>query len=234
MLYKYLEMKPGDKDYLTFIKKKVADDFRGFEQFLMKPEINTSEKNVELLAWLIDFPSRPYSKYIEAGFDEPVLTEDEQDVKIDIGEGETIEPEATKPDPTDRGQISQRIKPDNKIDQRWLIGIAVLFIGVLIWWLSPGSDQCMYWNNDHYVATSCNVPRLDTPLVALDRSKLRGFLRIKRLDTLTQYSVGKLWYARVADSIEVYSAGGTHPLYPDKKLKKVTDYVVNVCHNRRN
>ena len=232
-LHRYLEMDPGDNDYLTAIRNTDGDDFKGFEKFLSDQEINTSEENVELLAWLIDFPARPFSKYIEMASNEPILTENEKDGIQKAEDGSTNGMKSTLPDPGGKEKADQQKDTSPKITRTWLIGITAAFIGALIWWFLSRGDGCMYWNNDHYVATSCSIPRLDTPIVTLDRSKLRGFRRIKQVDTLTHYSVGRLWYTRVADSIEVYSAGGTHPLYPDKTLKKVTDYIVNVCHNRK-
>ncbi|MCH5716687.1 hypothetical protein [Niabella hibiscisoli] len=48
----------------TKIKRFDADKFKPLNNFL-KLAINTSEKNVEILAWLIDFKHRPYSRYID-------------------------------------------------------------------------------------------------------------------------------------------------------------------------
>lgn len=230
MLYKYLEMEPGERDFLAAIKETDADDFQGFVQFLNNTEINPAEPKVELLAWLIDFPARPYSKYIETevGSD---AAEDEEEIKLPAKDDDE-----TKLPPTDTKQeIPPTPPPVNKKDWRWLIGIVALLIGgVMIWWFLPGDKKCMYWSDDHYVATYCDVPRLDTPLLPLDLVKLRGFRKIKKTDTLTSpYALRNFWFVRVADSLEIYSAGGTHPLYPDKRLEAVTDYVVNFCRNHR-
>jgi hypothetical protein len=258
MLREYLKMQFIDHDFLAAIKKTDVDDFQGLLQFLNKTEINPAEIKVELMAWLIDFPARPFSQYIKEPRNElkiikeevevipPVQQEDAEDpdtafegqegpvLKKEEVVGGTVQDNITKgPTPEGKGKEEPAIESSNKIDRRWLIGIAVLLIGaVILWRVWPGGKKCMYWDNDHYMATSCNVPRLDTPLVPLDQAKLRGFRRIKRVDTLTRYSVDRLWYVRVEDSLEIYSAGGTHPLYPDKRLQAVTDYVVNFCHNR--
>jgi hypothetical protein len=258
MLHNYLKMKSGNNDYLAAIKDTVADHFNGFEKFLLDTNKTTAEKNIELLAWLIDFPTRPFSQYIKEQQNELILTNQEEDVipfhRADIEKrnisGEKKEAGALNTEELIERKIQQaatngatvgerekhvpQILPDKNIDRRWFIAIAVLLVtGIFIWRFLPTEKNCMYWDNDHYVATPCDVPRLDTPLVRLDHAKIRGFLRIKHVDTLTRYSVGKLWYVRVADSIEVYSAGGEHPLYPDKKLKPLTDYAVNVIQNRQ-
>lgn len=46
------------------IKRFDADKFKPLQNFL-KLGLNTNEKNVEILAWLIDFKNRPYSRYID-------------------------------------------------------------------------------------------------------------------------------------------------------------------------
>jgi hypothetical protein len=54
---------PYDKEFLDVSYKKwKVDKFRPLCTFL-KRKINTREKNIELLAWLIDFNPRPFSNY---------------------------------------------------------------------------------------------------------------------------------------------------------------------------
>lgn len=229
MLYKYLEMESGDRDFLAAIKETDADDFQGFVQFLNNTEINPAEPKVELLAWLIDFPARPYSKYIETEKDGP-----------DISEEEEIDPPTIDQDDENRRRLKgtqpenpPTPPPINKKDRRWFIGIAALLIGgVILWRVWPDGRKCMYWGDDRYVKTYCDVPRLDQPILPLDQAKLEGFQKIKKTDTLTpSYALTHFWYTRVADSLEVYTARGTHPLHPDQQLQPVTDYVVNFCKN---
>jgi hypothetical protein len=248
----FLKMKADDHDYLTAINATDADYFQGLLQFLKKPSRNPASTTVELLSWLIHFPARPYSTYLEYGGNQPITVEEElilyneQKDQRDISDSDVEQPEIPAPQivigEAERDPPVQPVSKDTGpngtgskiIGKPWLIGVSVILIGVLIWRFTAKDNECMYWNDDHYVATSCSVPRLDTPLIKFDEKKLRGFRRIKKVDTLTAYSVNKLWWVRVGDSIELYTAGGKHPLYGDKKLKLVTDYVVNVCRNRGN
>jgi hypothetical protein len=211
----YLEMKADDRDYLRAIKAKDSDYFQGLLQFLNNTNRNPADSTVEFLSWLIDFPARPYSEYI----------------KPDAN----IQPEPiTPPLPTGQGGAPV-VKPYNRrlVDPLylWISGLCFLFLFAgLVWWFWPKND-CMYWNDDHYVESPCSAPQPDAPLIALDRTKLLGFRRIKKIDTLSSYAVGKFWYARISkDSLEVFTARGVHPVYPNKELKKVTDYIVIVCN----
>lgn len=253
LLQSFFNQRDNATGYRLAIQNCKADIFRQVVKLIKERTINTKLKNTNLLAWLIDFQPRPYyyglnivaqpvkpvqpdnikGIGIAGGKEEDsALKEEEEEETI----GGTVQESATTPATTttvDRKIEKPPVPPDKKIDRRWFIGIAAfLVLGVIIWGYLPGGRNCMYWDNDHYVATSCDVPRLDTPLVHLDPAKLRGFRRIKHVDTLTYNSVNKLWYVRVGGIIEVYSAEGKHPLYPNKKLTRLTYYAVNVCQKQ--
>lgn len=54
---------PFDKDLTDItVKKCDADKFKPLCNFITK-NLKTHERNFELLAWLLNFPQRPYSKY---------------------------------------------------------------------------------------------------------------------------------------------------------------------------
>jgi len=220
----YLEMRAEDKDYLRAIKAKDADYFQGLFKFLNNMVVNPADSTVEFLSWMIGFPKRPFSEYIKGDADYPQETINDQLLTDKKGPNE--------PD----------VKPDKPAGRRqfnplhlWMSGLVLLLLFAgLIWHFWPDND-CMYWKSDRYVESSCNIPRLDTPLTAFDQAKLSSFRRINKIDTLTDYAVGRFWYTRITkDSVEIFTARGVHPLYPDKELKKVTDYIVNSCNpNRR-
>jgi hypothetical protein len=245
MLRDYFKMESTEHDFLAAIKKTDADDFQGFVLFLNNTEINPAETNIELLAWLIGFQLRPFSKYIKQPKNEQWLIENK-----DERSRPNLPVKGQAQDNVDRTQATSGLKEDDlvqedpqqiemeippiasaeKIKSGRLIAIAALLVGAfVIWWCLPSDNKCMYWDNDHYAATSCNIPRADTPLVQLDAVKLGSFRRLHHVDSLTYKSVNKLWYVRVGGIIEVYSANGKHPLYPQKKLAPLTYYAVNVC-----
>ncbi|MFA6245614.1 MAG: hypothetical protein WC615_01655 [Mucilaginibacter sp.] len=256
VLGSFIKSEPGAASYLRAIQNCDYQLFRPLSTFLNDRTRGTTFRNIQLLAWLIDFKPRPFHPALVipaagAADPEPIISiptgNDEENDSVDNipplpghdmntsteikdeENGVLIAPSVdSKKKPGGQGE-----KSDKTIDKRWLIGIAAMLIGgVLIWRFLPTSHNCMYWDNDHYIATSCNVPRTDTPLVRLDPAKLRGFRRLHHVDTLTYYSVDKLWYVRVGGIIEVYSAYGKHPLYPDKKLAPLTYYAVNVCQKQ--
>ncbi|MDT3402253.1 hypothetical protein [Mucilaginibacter terrae] len=248
----YLKMKAGDREYLTAVNATDADYFQALYQFLKEPSRNPASAIVELVSWLVDFQDRPFAKYLANQHTQPV--EAKEDVIRDQ-ENERQSDHAGKEEqetvistrsgiPTNEVNIRPLVsntsgtgvqgdKPKSVITRQWYIGIAMILLLGVIYWRYTHINECMYWDNYHYVATSCNVPRPDTPLIALDEARLKHFTRIERIDTITKNSVGKLWWVSIDGQIEIYTSGGTHPLYPNKTLKKVTDYVVNVLDNRK-
>jgi len=78
-------------DYYRLIETTEIDKFRPLVSFLRKPSINTKTKNIELLAYLIDFEPRPFQfRYDEPDAPLPLPTEPEQRAepsKRDIREG---------------------------------------------------------------------------------------------------------------------------------------------------
>lgn len=256
ILSSFFKAEPGAASYLRAIKNRNYQIFRPLSTFLNDRTRDTSFRNIQLLAWLIDFKPRPFHPQLvlpaaAAPEPEPVISTTLADDNEELFLGSTIpasghansvftgekdeKPEVLLPFGPDgtkkpNGHDETLTKP---VYKRWLTGAAALLIGVtLIWLFVKGDKKCMYWDNDHYIATSCSVPRTDTPLVRLDPARLRGFRRLHHVDTLTYYSVDKLWYVRVGGIIEVYSAYGKHPLYPEKKLAPLTYYAVNVCQKQ--
>jgi hypothetical protein len=62
------------------IRRMDTDKFKALTNFLKK-EIKTTEKNFELLAWLVDFKSRPYSKYLMESRKNAVAAADQPTLK---------------------------------------------------------------------------------------------------------------------------------------------------------
>lgn len=62
MIREFLQI-PFDRELTDLaVKKCDTDKFKALCNFLKK-DLKTHERNLELLAWLIDFPYRPYSTY---------------------------------------------------------------------------------------------------------------------------------------------------------------------------
>jgi hypothetical protein len=97
-------------------------------------------------------------------------------------------------------------------------------VGVII----KPQKQCMYWTGERYQAVSCDIKIGNTPIIALDTFKVSNLKRITRPDTLTKYSLGKVWHIKIdRDSAEFYSSGGYYPLDHKKGLVLSSYYILN-------
>ncbi|WP_143305142.1 hypothetical protein [Chitinophaga vietnamensis] len=244
LLREFLGKRDSPGAYIQAFKKQ-TDKFKPLVNFLKKQITNTDTKNVELLAWLIDFEPRPYQLGTKYNVGEITVQKDTgnsqnsdmQEVE-EIREKEDEEEQADTPvdDPV---TFLQPIPPQKKKPSS-ILKIALWIISppltVLIgaYWLSPGKyprgkGDCMYWAYDHYEQVSCDQKPGDAPVIALDTFKLNHFRKITRPDTITGYSIGSVWYVkvdRVDRAIEFYTADGYHPIQQEKQLKPLTEYII--------
>lgn len=225
------------------------DRFKPLCNFLKRDARTTDDLNIELLGWLIDFPNRPYKpeEYLEGS--SLRLNENQKgelshkrdtvdSTEEDIAGNNTI---------TDPGTTVTKEEPHVKNNKQVkffyttqkiavAVGCTLLLSIVGFYFVTErkpgypffnGSEQkCMIWVGDHYEPSSCETKHGDTLLVALDLQKLHNFRRITRPDTITLLSEGKLWYIKRNGHIEYYTAGGRHPVEPDRVLRPLTRYMI--------
>lgn len=169
-------------NYYPVIYNVKVSLFRPLAQFLHDMSRKPNTRNIELLAWLIDYkPIKPVQS--------PALTWKEW------------------------------------LKKHWKESTLVLLLPGLIVFLMikiPPEKQCMYWSGDRYEAIDCDKRLSDAQSIALDTFKLHHFKRITMPDTMTTYSVGRVWYVRIGLIPDCFTADGTHPLYPERELKKLS------------
>lgn len=88
------------------------------------------------------------------------------------------------------------------------------------------SGGCMYWAGDHYESISCLPRQGDTVVVALDSQKLMHFKKIDRWDTITYGSINRIWYSKIKNNLEYFTAPGRHPIDRRVTLKPLTAYMI--------
>ncbi len=177
----------------------------------------------------------PEDKEIERKMEEPRIV-DNEDTNVDktYGIGLTIEV------PKVGGEIPvvNRSAHSNQRQKMVIAIISVLLLLILAGLyfarnrettfgiVNNGQQKCMMWVGDHYVPTSCEPRREDTLVVAFDIKRVNNFKRITQTDTITILSIGRVWYIRRNGQIEYYTAGGRHPIEPDRMLKPLTKYMI--------
>lgn len=279
----------GSKDEITDygqrIKKIEPDRFKPLINFLNGKTTGTDDKNIELLAWLIDFESRPYiyghnyKDDVEAAVETgsvgcsettenensgiAIITSDPDDKNdgsahyklttvTEVSSAYELEEEKPEevliPIPVGEKKGKEEVqvirlgiqaafgkagywkrttsKPKVRNIIITSIAIVIVFSGSSLF-LSNRDQQCMYWTGTRYKPIACNQTVGYTPIIALDTTKVSRLHKITHPDTLTKYSLNRVWYARIDGKLEFYTSDGFHPIYNDRRLKPLSPYILD-------
>jgi hypothetical protein len=242
-----------NKSFLTPIKEFPTDGFKAFSNYLKGRAVKTDDKNVELLAWLIDFPHRPFRYGMEV-----ILSEEEKKIlNSNEGFGENVEKNKKEEEDGKTEEIKSQTHaneqeavtiPTNDIpvlalpislgndtwsrkkhltfNRQWLIfGVPLVFaiLSLGFYLLYDKGDECMYWTGDHYEKIDCDADIKAKDL--LNEERWKNFRKITNPDTITAWSIGKLYYLKTNNVMEYFTAGGTHPVYVTRTLKVLSQYM---------
>jgi len=231
----------GDiKSTIISIEQSKTTKFIPLERFLKEETKNPGNKIVELVAWLIDFDHRPY-KHGER-YDllrDQAEKGDEEHKKLGNTAVASIKNQMpiTKSELAQEGsQIIERGVPNKKKRNRIIIigTVISVLIGLVFVWIytkkdsdpySSSVEQCMYWTGYEFLPIACNQKLGDTVIVALDTFRLKYFKRIRRTDTMTKWSIDKLWYRKERDGYEYYTIDGTPPNGKVRYLRPLSNYI---------
>ncbi|MBL0881811.1 MAG: hypothetical protein IBJ16_00445 [Chitinophagaceae bacterium] len=241
----------SNNSFLTAIEKFPTDGFRAFVNYLKGKAVKTDDKNVELLAWLIDFPHRPYRYGMDImlsekenailngvdHIDENVSQEieevnDDDEAILDQPHENALEnhtePTVHKQIPIDYINPVGEIKSGKNvliIDKKWLIIGVALFVSILsvgIYWRYDKSANCMYWTGDHYEKIDCAEDINDK--VVFNEDRWKNFRKITDLSTITEKSIGVVHYFGNKNR-EFFTSGGKHPIETTRYLRVMTRYI---------
>lgn len=243
--------------YMRAIANLKAEKFKPLDNFLKGGTSLTREKNIELLAWLIDFKPRPYAW--DRSYAEPERAHHPEAGQMNLPGRITKEekPGKEREAPADLTTPGVPAKTTNQLpgqnaeerhDQAVLRPLtiktsrnsrlsntAVLLLllcasgGGTFWaWNAKKSkEQCMCWAGDHYRSISCREKLSGSETFGMDSLQMAHFKKITRPDTLTQRSLGHVWYSKIDGDVEFYTAGGFHPVHRERRLKPLTIYILN-------
>ena len=241
-----------NKSYLSPMKNFPTDGYRAFSKYLKGMAIKTDNKNVELLAWLIDFPHRPYRYGMEVilteeekailngdeGFREN-LENDNNDEKVDknveLMSKTPANVKATIATPTNN--IPSLVHPISHGNytrfrgehlpvnrQKLIFGIPLVFavLSLGFYLLYDKGPQCMYWTGDHYEKVDCDAAINNK--VVFNKERWKNFRRITDLNTISEQSIGIVHYFGNKNR-EFYTSGGMHPVDNTRYLRVMTRYI---------
>jgi hypothetical protein len=218
---------------LKAIERFEIDRFRPLANYLRGSTDTTNHKNIELLAWLIDFRGRPYDSsrpLFDMGAD--TIDGDRDADVMEEGVPRQQEEEGLPPVSTRHRNFKFRAGLIGAVVTIFVVvGIVVVPIGGRPHFpaLRPASEagQCMYWADDHYEQIPCDQKPENGTVVPLDSERFVDLRRITDPDTITLASIGKVWYfKRRGGDIEYFTFGGDYPVDPTYRLLPLTGYMI--------
>lgn len=240
------------EEYFKKLNTLNADKFKALDNFLKGNTEDTKDRNIELLAWLIDFEPRPAGK-----IDIHAIIKSEYDRSTNL-------PEPTEPaEPGKETAIASSVNStgnppkDNSVNDTAIIinpfvapsvnnknggnkyfnilpkfnkAVLSFFAAFIILCGSyvlydKSKHQCMYWNGEQYQSIACDQKVVGATIVALDTFKLAHLKRIKDIKVITRGDIGKVHYSKVNNNVEFYTTGGENPIDNRKRLLPMTEYM---------
>lgn len=93
--------------------------------------------------------------------------------------------------------------------------------------------KCMYWTGSYYEASVCNLPiNPSQKLIPFNLTEWQNLRKITRRDTLTEKDIGKVFYFKENNDLEMFTSKGRYPLDTSRVLKPLTEYMYNAHFGR--
>ncbi|MCP9751546.1 hypothetical protein, partial [Ferruginibacter sp. HRS2-29] len=231
-LKNYFDVANDETVSLQLIRRIEPDKFKALDKYLKGEPETTNERNVELLAWLIDFKHRPF--FPGKDFQ---LTDEEKAIistpKSPPGGTKTLpynKPKDTIPGVRDDIKVKEKKEVSGGLFfSRPVMIFLIAFIGVgILYTIYLATNQqtgCMYWSGDQYVPIDCNEEPLGRLFLPLDPKKVKYFERITRKDTITEQSIGKIYYIKDKKQIDYYTYSGNYPQDLNRYVKRLSRYI---------
>lgn len=233
-------------DLETAIDKFETDKFRALQYLMIGRTSESKEPFIKLLAIIIDFQPRPFSKWREDYqakslaqnlTSEPTQIEDhlnECSNEGPIGESQFTPRSEQPPVPHEEEKNTSRIqlllKPFLVSKNRFKLRAAVITLLVTgifttVYYLTP--KQCMCWVKDQYIAVDCSDKSQLNEIIATD-DRIEYFKKIMRPDTLTTAHVNRVWYSKINHEVEFFTnaGSGSHPTIKSRSLKAATAHIL--------
>ena len=234
-------------EYVRIVSRTEVDKFKPVISFFKGNTTNPDDKQVHLAALLIDFEHRPFEfgkEYTVPGnqqrrrefegvvedhrkmSDEPTPDKLIKSSPLEYGVGANS---SVRTESGNKVSVSKLlVAPKERLPFLLKITLFPIIAAVLVYTLftvSINNKQCMYWTGDHYEAVACNATlKNNLYKIALDTHLLNNFKRITEVDTITEKSVGKVWYLKHQNAFEFFTMSGEHPVYR-KKLVRLSLYI---------
>lgn len=219
----FFQVKEGE-NLRRSIENFDVDKFKAIKNFLLGKNAKTNSNSLNLIAVLVNFQPRPYSKFIQQGITE--VSEPFEGIAIQEEENkEVLRQEYI----LDDGMLHQKSAKAKKI----AIGLGVVGLMLGSYGIKKEyfpNKKCMQWNNDHYEEVVCEGSKIgfteENPIIQKQES-LIDFKKIEVYDTTTFFKnkQPQVWYCKQDGKCEYFNAPGLHP-ESGKTLKPISKYII--------
>lgn len=216
ILRSFVGPKPDMTAYRNALSNGKADPFRPLVNLLRDRSIDTNQRNIDLLALLIDFKPRPFHFTLVI----PPKTTPPTEGPIE-------------PPPSPFPPIITAPPPKGK--RKWisLISLLIIIAGIATYlYIRPqskhytGHEGCMIWSDDHYEPTACSDHSSGKLLYPINHELVDHFKKITDPQTLTPASVGKVWYAKYNGNVEFFTDSGPYPLDTNRRVLPMSMHIL--------
>ena len=228
-----------EDDLLKTIESTDPEKFRTVQNFLLRNTGSTSRKNLNLIAWLIDFQPRPYNLYRM------------QEIQKKIATTAIDEPRASIKEYVSKTDTFAQKKDSYSNKRTWISASFISLCSLLLYGMSQFSIQkekgakekiitentsrsCMAWNGDVYEIIDCiyNLhPQYRTKVIVhnepIQKNLRRAEVSIKTRFFAADNETPLIWFYKIrSNTYEYFTAKGIHPVYGDS-LHKITQYHID-------
>jgi len=172
--------------------------------------------------------------------EEPVKEEEKPPVPVIVLPVPILDPKVQSNGENSRTNTlngDNKVKPTTPFKNAIIVGIACLIVAttsIIVWKgyniriakIDDPNAKCMYWKEDHYERIACNETVGGATVINVNEKKLANFRRIMIPDTLTEYSLGKVWYTKINGKHQFFTDSGTHPIDTLRVLSPLTPYIL--------
>ncbi len=224
ILRSFVGQKPDVNAYHKAFSIMKADPFRPLVNFLGDRSIDTNPRNIDLLALLIDYKPRPFHPNLTVPPNAGIPANTYAPVIEPV-----VPPQIAAPiHPAAQHEPPQTKKSSKKPMLFAATILIVAIVGVLLFqpWRKhyTGHERYMIWDDDHFKPVESNDQ--SNSAEKINWQLVNDFKRITKPDTMTLYSVRKVYYAKDKGNIFFFTGNGPDPLDTSKRLLPMTDYIL--------
>ncbi len=212
-----------DGDLLKAIDNIDVEKFKAVQNFLRSKNQNTNQKNLNLIAVLIDFKPRPFNRFMTEASDFSAHINDEAEVlKPLVYQRKTF-------------KNSWLHSNKNKVGIGLIVIMALFLAGAAF--TTEDDKLCMQWQTNHYELVNCEVAGVgnfsDIEPFDSRKSALKQ-ITVTEKTTFFRNDIPLVYYSKRNNKCEFYNGPGVHPI-TGKQLRPITNYMINkyVLHHKK-